>query len=173
MTPLRRVVPWVILTVAWVALWGDLSLGNVLAGMAVAVLVLALVGERQPAQGTLRPVATARFGLYVVWSLVKATSLVAWEVLTPTNRIVEGIIAVPLPDATPTVVTVVTAAVGLTPGTVVVEVDEDPVVLYVHVLHLRDVEQVRAELRHLEALALRAFGPASAQAAATALDGGR
>ena len=167
----RRLVSWVVLAVAWVALWGDLSVGNVVAGALVGAGVLALVGEREQAHGTLRPLRTLHFFAYVAWSLVKATTLVAWEVVTPTNQIVEGIIAVPLPDATPAVVTVVTAAVGLTPGTVVVEVDEEPCVLYVHVLHLRDVEQVRADLRHLEALALRAFGPASALEAAELLDG--
>jgi multicomponent Na+:H+ antiporter subunit E len=50
-------------------------------------------------------------------------------------------------------------AVTLTPGTLTVEVRREPVpVLYVHVLHLRAVEDVRADVHRLRDLAERAFG---------------
>ena len=41
----------------------------------------------------------------------------------------------------------------------------DPLVLYVHVLHLRDVEEVRRDVQHLTDLTVRAFGSAEAVAA--------
>ena len=41
----------------------------------------------------------------------------------------------------------------------------DPIVLYVHVLHLRDVEEVRRDIQHLTDLAVRAFGSPDAVAA--------
>jgi multicomponent Na+:H+ antiporter subunit E len=146
----------------WIALWGDPSWGNVLGGAVVALIVAAAVVEPGAHRGTVRPLPALHFVLHVAWSLVRATTLVAWEVVTPRNRIVEGIIAVPLPHASPTVLLIVVNAIGLTPGTVVVEIDEDPCVLYVHVLHLTDIEKVRAELLHLDALALHAFGPPEA-----------
>lgn len=171
---IRRLSPyaltWCAVTLTWSLLWGEWSPGTGLAGALVATGVVVAVGWGRVPAGAFRPWAVLHLGLHVTWSLVKATTLVAWEVVTPRNRIVEGIIAVPLPSATPVVLTVVTNAIGLTPGTVVVEVEEDPCVLYVHVLHLIDVERVRAELTHLEALALRAFGPREALEAATRLD---
>lgn len=153
-----RLVWWVALTLVWVALWGDPSWGNVVGGAVAALVVVAAVVDPGPHRGTVRPLPALHFVLHVAWSLVRATTLVAWEVVTPRNRIVEGIIAVPLPHASPTVLLIVANAIGLTPGTVVVEIDDDPCVLYVHVLHLTDIEKVRAELMRLDALALHAFG---------------
>ena len=45
------------------------------------------------------------------------------------------------------------------------ELTQDPIVLYVHVLHLRDVEEVRRDIQHLTDLTVRAFGSADAVAA--------
>lgn len=167
-----RVVPWLVVVVTWVALWGNLKPGTVVGGAIAGVLVVALLDARHIPLGTLRPVAFVRFLAWMTWAIVKATTLVAWEVITPGNRIVEGIIAVPLPDATPTVVNVVSNCIGLTPGTVVVDLDEDPCVLYVHVLHLRDIESVRADLVELEVVVMRAFGSAATLAAADRLEAG-
>lgn len=153
------VLPWLTVFASWVALWGDPAAGTVVAGAVVATAVVALVGGARTRRGRLRPLAALRFTAHVAWNLVKATFLVAWEVVTPRNRIVEGIIAVSLPDPTPVVLLAVTNAIGLTPGTVVVDLDEDPCVLYVHVLHLIDIDAVREDLARLVALATAAFGP--------------
>lgn len=154
-----RLITWAVVVVTWLALWGAVDVGTFVGGALVATGVVLAMGAGPPRQGTLRPGPALHFLVAMGWNLVKATTLVAWEVVTPRNRIVEGIIAVPLPEATPVVLTVVTGAIGLTPGTVVVEIDEDPCVAYVHVLHLHDIEQVRAELAQLHQLAMRAFGP--------------
>jgi hypothetical protein len=49
-------------------------------------------------------------------------------------------------------------SISLTPGTLTIDVGEDAKVLYVHVLHLRGVEQVRRDVHRLELLAIKAFG---------------
>ncbi len=157
------VVVWCVLAAAWVSLWGELTAASLGGGAAVAAVAMVLSDRVRPATGRLRPFAAARFLVVVGWNLVKATTLVAWEVITPRNRINEGIIAVPLPGASPMVLLLVTNAIGLTPGTVVVDVDDDPCVLYVHVLHLHDVERVRRDLRALGELAMRGFGPVPAR----------
>jgi multisubunit Na+/H+ antiporter MnhE subunit len=51
----------------------------------------------------------------------------------------------------------VSHALGLAPGTMVVDIERDPTVLHVHVLHLRSVEAIRAEVLTLERLALAAL----------------
>ena len=145
------------------ALWGDLSIGNLVGGAAVATVIVSLFHPgRRERLGRLRPVAAARFLAHVSVSLARSTAAVAWEALTPTDRTRPGILAVHLPSATPVVLTAVTTAIGLTPGTVVVDVGRDPTVLYVHVLHLADPAAVRRQIARLEALALAAFGPADA-----------
>jgi hypothetical protein len=54
-------------------------------------------------------------------------------------------------------ITLLANAVSLTPGTVTLEATEDPPTLYIHVLHLKTVEAVRADVRNLEGLAIAAF----------------
>lgn len=148
----------------WVALWGNFSAANLIAGLAVGVVALLTVPSRPPTRErgrmTVRPVATLRFLLFFLWALVHASAIVAWEVITPANRIHEGIVALPLRTQSYGVATLIANAISLTPGTLTIEVSRSPLVLYVHVLHLRQVDQVRRELRRLETLALRAFDPA-------------
>ena len=63
--------------------------------------------------------------------------------------------------------TIVANAVSLTPGTLTLEVSAtEPPVLYVHVLHLHDIEEAREDVRTLtrlvrEALPVRGAPPAA------------
>lgn len=158
------------LTLVWVALWGDATLANLAAGLLVAVLltfVLPATGDRGRTtveRATIRPLAALRFTAWFAWKLVEANVVVAWEVLTPRNRINEGVVAVPLHGDHDGLTALVASCVSLTPGTLVIDLERDPLVLYVHVLHLRTIEEVRAEVQTLEHLAIRAFGSAAARA---------
>lgn len=156
MTALRLLV-WP--AAVWVALWGDPTVANVTAGLVVAVVLAAAFPPARPARRSrLRPVETLRLLGWFARELVVASARVAWAAVAPGDRVREAIVACPLRGASDLVTTVVANAITLTPGTLTVEVDRDPVVLYVHVLQLGDVESVRADARHLEALAIRAFG---------------
>lgn len=156
----RRLPLALFLLVAWVALWGDLSWANVLSGIVVVAAVLRVAPDPPPGgrRARVHPVPLVRFGLHFAWKLVEANAKVAWETVTPRNRLEQGIIAVRLRGWSPWVTTVVANGVSLTPGTLTIEVDEDPPTLFVHVLHLHDPDAVRREILHLEELAIRAFG---------------
>lgn len=91
----RRLPLLFILVVTWVALWGDLTPANVLSGFAVGGLIVARF-PLDTGDAPLRPLAALRFlGVFLV-ELVKASAVVAWEVVTPTDRINQGIVAVPV-----------------------------------------------------------------------------
>lgn len=156
------------LVVVWIALWGDLTVANALGGAAAAAAVLLAAPTGGPRRGlALRPLPALRFlGLFLV-KLVEANLVVAWEVLTPRNRINEGIVTVPLAQASDALVTLVANAVTLTPGTLTLDVTRSAsgVVLTIHVLHLRAVEGVREDVLYLEYLAAQAFGSAACRAA--------
>ncbi len=174
MSPARRrrprqlpMVAW--LLVVWLFLWEDVSFANVLAGLALGSLLVVLFPMRpRGIPGAFRPVAAAHFVGFFAWKLVEASMIVAWEVVTPRNRIKEGIVAVPIRGVSETLTTLVANAISLTPGTLTLEVRHQPPVLYVHVLHLDDIEAVRRDVQYLEVLAIRAFGSSAASAAAEA-----
>ncbi|MDQ3352984.1 MAG: Na+/H+ antiporter subunit E, partial [Actinomycetota bacterium] len=85
------------LVVAWTALWGSASPANVASGVVVAFVLLAVFPLRLTTrQGRFRPLQALRLFGYFVGKLVEANAVVAWEVLTPRNRINEGIVAVPV-----------------------------------------------------------------------------
>lgn len=148
---------WVV--VVWLALWGEFSAANVVSGAVVAVLALRLFPLRPTTgPGRFRLVWALRLLGYFLVKLVEANAVVAWEAVTPRNRIVEGIVAVPVTSASDVLVSVVANAISLTPGTLTIEVETDPHVLYVHVLHLHDIDAVRQDVTRLERYVLRAFG---------------
>lgn len=150
------------LTAVWLALWEDLSVGNVLAALVLALIIVRIAPVSRSGLHAFRPFAALRFLGYFLWKLLEASATVAWEVVTPRTRIKEGIVAVPIRGVSDVLTAVVANSISLTPGTLTLEVHREPTVLYVHVLHLHDIEQIRREVLHLEALAIRAFGSAAA-----------
>lgn len=158
---MRRRLPLIVwLTLLWVALWRDVTIANVAGGLVVAVVVTN--GSSTPVDPRfghrVRPLALLRFLAYFTWKLLEANLVLAREVVTPTNDINTGIVAVPMRDDSSLVVTIVANAVSLTPGTLTLEVRREPdPVLYVHVLHLHDLDDARAEVERMAERARAAF----------------
>lgn len=145
-------------TLVWVALWGDLSIANLLAGIVVGFVSVWLVPWGGPSgRVTVRPLRLLRFLGYFLWALVRSSAVVAWEIVTPGDRTYQGIIELDLDTTNLGVATLIANAISLTPGTLTLEVREEPLRLYVHVLHLREMEVVRAELDHLHRLVVEAL----------------
>lgn len=155
------------LVVLWVALWGTVSVANILSGIIVASVLLLLYRTTPPSTRgfRIRPLPAVRFLAYFLVKLLQSNGTVAWEVVTPRNRINTGVVAVPLEGCSDAVATIVAHALSLTPGAVSIELTDEPRVLYLHILHLHDIERVRADARRMALLALRAFGSSEAVAA--------
>lgn len=153
-----------VLVVVWVALWGEISLPNMASGVVVAVVTLILVPHDRPGpRGTFRLGPAVGFGWFFLRELVAANVEVAWEVVTPHNRENEGIISLPVPTAcSPTLLMTIVNAISLTPGTAVVEIVDQPRLLFIHVLHLDDREESRSELMEFQRRAIAAFGSPTA-----------
>ena len=159
------------LVTLWLLLWNDLSVGNVVAGCLVASLVL--IAARLPRaacaggdedRARIAPISLLYFLGYVLAKLVQSNLVLAWEIVTPRNRINTGIIAVPMRTDSELALLVVANVITLTPGTVTIEAVGSPPVVYVNVLHLHDIEEVRQELMRIEELSVRAFGSRTARA---------
>ncbi|WCO67275.1 Na+/H+ antiporter subunit E [Iamia majanohamensis] len=170
MSWLRRRGAWIlVLTAIWVLLNGEPSVGNIIGGVLVAVLVL-VAFPLAPTPGAtshrFHPWAALSYVGFVLWNLLTSSVQVVVAVLAPTPaRLRAGIVRVELPGATPLVVTLVANAITLTPGTLTVTAESDPATLHVHVLGLGDVEEFRAGVADLHARATAAFTPTPAEAA--------
>lgn len=171
-------VAW--LTLVWVLLWGEASVGNVVAGVLLGVLVVAAFPPGDEQGRGVHPLAVLSFGWWFAKALVIANLQVAAQIIRPRLRLEEGIVAVPLRCSSPVVATFVANAITLTPGTMTVDIrpaefgveeldaDEEPrgtPVLYVHCLVTGDPDDVRADGLELEERVVRAFGSAADRAA--------
>lgn len=155
---MKRVVMLVWLVVVWVTLWEAVTWANVIGGVAVALAITGLLPQTPSVPGdSFRPIAAVKLLAVFAWELTKASAFMAWEVITPRNRIEAAVIAVPLTGGNAGVTTLVANMVSLTPGTLTLDVDEENRTLFIHVLHLQSDESTRESVLRLERLTLDAF----------------
>lgn len=156
----HRIITTTWLTAVWIMLWESLTWANVLGGVVVALVVVWMIpAHRQEFRMGFRPFAAVRLLGYFAWKLTEASARLTWEIFTPRNHVKAAVVSVPLQSRIPGVATVVANMVSLTPGSVAIEIDEDEMILFIHVLHLRTVEEERAAVLLLESMTLAAFPP--------------
>lgn len=157
---MSRVLGVLWLTLLWVLLWRDADPVNVAGGALLAIVLVTVGRNLEPGPVAIRPVAVLKFIGVFAYKLLEANIVLAREVVTPQNRIETGIVAVPLPGCSPLLLTLTGNAVSLTPGTLTVEVATEPEpVLFVHVLHLHDIDHARADVLEIAQLLRDAFEP--------------
>jgi multicomponent Na+:H+ antiporter subunit E len=149
------------LVVVWVLLWGDFSVGNVLAGAVIAVAVTGLL-RMTPIQfhGTVRPVALLVLVGRFAWDLVHASVEVSWVALRPRHTPRGAVIGVQLRNHSDLYLTMTAELCSLVPGSLVVEAHRLTGMLYLHVLDVEQsggVERARRTVLEQEERVLRAF----------------
>jgi multicomponent Na+:H+ antiporter subunit E len=150
------------LVVVWVALWGELSVANVVAGTVVAV-VASVVFPLPPLQMhvRVRPLRLAWLVLHFLGDVVVASIQVSSTTLQLHRQPQNAVIEVDLRTESDFVLTVVAEMVSLVPGSLVVEARRSTYTLFLHVLDARDmagVEKMRSQVFALERRVLLAFG---------------
>lgn len=162
----------------WAALFGDFSVGNLVAGLLLAALIL-LVFPMPPAISRLRvrPWATVVLVAHFAVDLVVASLEVAYKAVRPGYRPMGRIVRVPLRDDADLTRVITAELCSLVPGSLVVDLDPTTGELTLHLFDVRTpealaaaVEQVhRQEDRVLRALTAREMtvlgepGPAAEQ----------
>ncbi len=171
----RRVaVQWptlVWLTIVWVLLWGEVSVGNVLAGLLIGLAVsLAMPLPPVAAGGRLRPVACAhligRFAVDVVVASFQV-GILAFRRRPPMS----AVIGVRLRSSSDLYLTLTAELCSLVPGSIVAEAHRLTGTLYLHVLDVDDaegIEKARRRVLDQEERVLRALA-SDAQLAAAGL----
>lgn len=141
----------VILVVLWMLLWGAISWLNLVTGVVLAIVVVR-VFYLPSVELTWRfdPFAFAVFFGHFVVELVVASVQVAYLSFRGVER--NSVIAVQLSSRSDLMTTLTAIAIALLPGSIVVEVDRDRSILYLHVLNTPD--QARADRAHRAVLAV-------------------
>jgi multicomponent Na+:H+ antiporter subunit E len=155
-----------LLLVVWVMLQGELTVANVVGGLLVVGIVVAVDTRLRAARHhRFHPVGVVLLTLDLLWRLVVSSLQVIGTVIRPTeDRLRSGVVSVPLSTDSPLVATVVADLITLTPGTLTLDArmgdaGEGRSHLLVHVLGLGDPGAVRDEVALLEHKVLRAVSP--------------
>ena len=77
---------------------------------------------------------------YYLKEVVAASLWVAYEVVTPSERVKPGIIAFPLRAKSDLEIALLANLITLTPGTLTIDVSEDRKTLYVHDIHIKEFD---------------------------------
>ena len=158
-----RQLPFFVWLIAlWMLLWGQFTVLAALTGFVVAVFVTR-VFRLPPVElsGRVNLWYGAVFVVMFCLALVRGSLLVAWQTLNPTRYPGTAVIAVPLRTDDDLIMAHVGVTASLIPGSLIIDVDRDRRVLYLHVIGVsseQDVENQRRAVQGLEARIVRAVG---------------
>lgn len=169
-TRLRHQGPLIVwLVLVWMLLWGTWSWANLISGTIVALAVTILLPLPPVVGGTrIHPSRLLVFLGYFFLDLVRSAALVAWQTIRPGGIGHSAIIRVQMRTDSDLLLTIVAESLTLVPGSVVIDMDRERRTLSIHILHVRnleDVERRRAAVLAEEERVVRAFGSADEIAA--------
>lgn len=150
------------LTVVWLVLWRDFTLGNAVFGFVVA-LAVCLFFPLPPLRMHLRvrPIPLLWLVVRFLWDVVVSSFLVARTTLGSTKNLRNAVIEVNLKTPSDFVLTVVAEMICLIPGSLAVEARRSTHTLFFHAFDVRDedgVEIFRERVLAQERRVVRAFG---------------
>jgi multicomponent Na+:H+ antiporter subunit E len=150
-----------LLVILWLLAWGDISVANIVSGVAVAALLLLAFPVRGRGDGSvgLNVGGALRLAGYVVAQLVVSNLIMTREILRRRPGGHSGVLAYRLEHPSEQVLTLMTSIISLSPGTMTVDVASDSTTVYVHFFNLGDIEAARASLARLERLVAGAIIP--------------
>ncbi len=130
------------LTLVWLMLLNDLSLGGFLVGLILGITVPLLTSAFWPNRPRVRnPLKIAEYMVVVLWDIIVANVEVAYIVVFRSNASLRShFIAIPLEIYSPEAITVLAGTITLTPGTVSADLSADGRALLVHCLDTGDPE---------------------------------
>lgn len=145
---------WVVLlTFIYLALTSSFALSNIVVGIVLAVAAVALVRPTprptSPRNVPRTIVTIVRYLINLVADLIVSGVQVARIVVSPSLPIRPGIIAIPAETTTDRGLALSAHAVTLTPGEIVVEIDDD------HVMYTHCLDATRGEAHIMEALKIQ------------------
>ena len=157
----RQLPFFVWLVAGWVLLWAQFTVLAAVTGIIVAIVVTR-VFRLPPVELSGR--VNFWWGLVFVVefliALVRGSLTVAWQTLTP-GQPGAAIIGVSMVSDDDLIMTHVAVTASLIPGSLIVDIDRDRRILYLHIIGVKsddDVEAQRRSVQHWEERIIRAVG---------------
>jgi multicomponent Na+:H+ antiporter subunit E len=158
----RQLPLLIVLVVLWMLLWGQVTWLALVTGIVLAVLVTR-VFYLPPVDlsGRFNPIWFAVFAGVFFWQLFIASFQVAAQAFFPRPVSKNSVMGVQLSTRSDIIMTLTAISLSLIPGSLVLEVDRERSILYLHVLNTPDVEaaeKFRSGILKLEWRIVRALG---------------
>jgi len=150
---LRKILPHPLLTLTLIVVWqmlvNKLTLGNLLLGTILGLIIPVITSPYWPNSPRLTSVPRIiGYVLLVIWDIIVANVQVAYIVLFKANaNIRPAWISIPLDLRTPEAITVLAGTITMTPGTVSSDLSADGRSLLVHCLDAPDPDAVRDDIK--------------------------
>ena len=131
----------IFLAMVWTFLQGELRASSFLVGFVLGYFIIGLSQTVLGSRGyALKVVQVARFVTFVAWGIFTASLKLAWMILHPRLPLRSGIVAVPLKVSTDLEIFTLANLIGLSPGTLALDISDDRSTLYVHTVTLESRE---------------------------------
>ena len=162
---MRRAVlrVWVLfwLMLVWILLWGSVSVANVASGLAIALIITSLLPlPVVPIEGRVHPISLLRLIGVVAWYLVMSSVQLAWLAVKPGPPPLTAVLRAHLAIKSDLVLALAVNIINLTPGTIVLEIDQIRRMIYVHVIDVgsdRAVNRFYRQVEQIERLLVASF----------------
>ncbi|OBF17994.1 Na+/H+ antiporter subunit E [Mycobacterium sp. ACS4331] len=154
---------WILiwLVMVWILLWGNISVANIVSGLAVAlVITLLLPLPPVPVEGRVHLLSLANLIIQVAYSLVVSSTQVAWLAIRPRKPPLSAVLRAHLNLKSDLVLALAVSILNLVPGSIVLEIDQVRRMIYVHVIDAGSEKAVNSFYRQVakvERLLIRAF----------------
>lgn len=163
----------IVLTVVWCLLWGKLDAFTVIGGLMISGMLVAMF-YLPPLEitGRLHPISAAYACVRLTLDIIRASMIVAAQALWPWWRSTGAVVKFDLHTTDDLIITLTAEAISLVPGTLVVEIDRNNGVLYVHAFGVRtaaDIERARCQALDQEARIIMALGSSAERQAVRGL----
>jgi multicomponent Na+:H+ antiporter subunit E len=158
----NQIPPLIALIALWMLLWGEFTWLNLLVGIVVGVVVtVAFYLVPVQLSGRVHPLhALVFFGRLIV-DIGRASVEVSWLAVKPRLITSNAILEIRLRTRSDLILTWTAVATSIVPGSIVVDIDRESSVLFLHVLNMhraRDIERFRRRVQGAERRIVRAFG---------------
>jgi multicomponent Na+:H+ antiporter subunit E len=153
------VLCWLILV--WMLLWGTVSVANVVSGLAIALLITMLLPlPAVPVEGRVHPLSLLLLIVFVAYELVVSSAQVVWLAIRPGAPPRSAVLRAHLDIKSDLVLALAVNILTLTPGSIVLEIDQVRRLIYVHVMDIGSdaaVDRFYRQVSRIERLLVATF----------------